>query len=317
MPSVLLTIAIPTWNRSAILKEALVNLLSIFEQYPNEIELVVSDNNSDDDTEAVIKAFNLNHPLSSFKFNKNKSNIGFYGNFKRCKELATGEYIWLLSDDDHFTLSAMKLAIETLINDKPEVIYFNKNEQVALTSEKVTNNYLIDTYKRGLTLISSCIFKNEFNSAERLHLEYEFNPFIGFMYLLNSMTFNESNTIIISGNSYIGTKAIPTGYNYFDVFINGIQPSLNLMKSKGVRKEILMNFRNHYLLQFLLPLIIKYRIEKNLSFVNCELADVKQINSWVKKYFSDLFSYKVIYLPLSLIPDSILHVSYSLFKKIK
>jgi glycosyltransferase involved in cell wall biosynthesis len=90
----LVTIAIPTYNRAdAYLKQAIQSALS--QTYPN-IEIIVSDNCSTDDTEALVKSFSDPH----LRYIKHKNNIGANNNFNYCLQKAIGKYFLLLHDDD-------------------------------------------------------------------------------------------------------------------------------------------------------------------------------------------------------------------------
>ena len=72
----LLTIAIPTWNRSALLDELLLELISQITTFhlENSIEIVVSDNNSTDNTSIICEAHVQNYNF--FKYNRNSRNLG-------------------------------------------------------------------------------------------------------------------------------------------------------------------------------------------------------------------------------------------------
>lgn len=92
----LVSICIPTYNRSLFLKEAIASALAT--DYPN-IEVVVSDNASTDDTCQVVQSFNDER----IKYFKNETNIGAFGNFRKVLyEYAKGEYAIYLADDDLF-----------------------------------------------------------------------------------------------------------------------------------------------------------------------------------------------------------------------
>lgn len=87
----LLTIAIPTWNRKAYIDLA---LKSIFSQYDERVEVIVSDNCSTDGTGDYVKE---KYPLVTYYCNE--ENVGIE-NFKRCYDRATAKYVMLLGDDD-------------------------------------------------------------------------------------------------------------------------------------------------------------------------------------------------------------------------
>jgi glycosyltransferase involved in cell wall biosynthesis len=90
----LVTIAIPTYNRAdGFLKEAIRCALN--QTYSN-IEIIISDNCSVDNTTTVVKGFND----PKIRYFKHKENIGANNNFNFCVEQARGAYFLLLHDDD-------------------------------------------------------------------------------------------------------------------------------------------------------------------------------------------------------------------------
>ena len=89
----LVTIAIPTYNRSGYLGQALES--AVRQTYPN-IEIIVSDNCSTDNTESVVKGFND----SRIRYIKQKENIGPDPNWNLCLQEANGSFFLLLQDDD-------------------------------------------------------------------------------------------------------------------------------------------------------------------------------------------------------------------------
>jgi len=93
----LLTIAIPTYNRAACLRE-LLSMLA--DQLRNEarVELIISDNASPDETPIVVKEF-ISRGLQ-VRYIRNTQNVGSDANFLQCFEQARGKYVWLFSDDD-------------------------------------------------------------------------------------------------------------------------------------------------------------------------------------------------------------------------
>ena len=93
----LLSIAIPTYNRSANLALLLKNLAP---QLVGEsrVELLISDNCSPDDTEAMVGRF-MDQGLHC-RYLRNEKNIGPDLNFLQCYDFASGEYVWIFGDDD-------------------------------------------------------------------------------------------------------------------------------------------------------------------------------------------------------------------------
>jgi glycosyltransferase involved in cell wall biosynthesis len=87
------TIAIPTRNRAAWLREAVASVLS---QSYEDFELLISDNCSDDCTPEVAAEF-VDPRISFFR---QPANLGMVGNWNFCLEQARGELFLVLSDDD-------------------------------------------------------------------------------------------------------------------------------------------------------------------------------------------------------------------------
>jgi len=94
---ILLTIAIPTYNRLKYLKELLPGLLKQCEPYP-EIEVLISDNCTTDGTLQYIKDMATINP--HMRYRRNSTNVGGEENVVQCVESAQGEYVWLFGDDE-------------------------------------------------------------------------------------------------------------------------------------------------------------------------------------------------------------------------
>jgi glycosyltransferase involved in cell wall biosynthesis len=73
-------------------------LTSIAAQDAPDIEVVVSDDASPDDTVRIVKGFE--HKLYNLRFIRQENNVGLDVNFLRVVAAASGDYIWLMGDDD-------------------------------------------------------------------------------------------------------------------------------------------------------------------------------------------------------------------------
>lgn len=96
--SPLITIAIPTFKRGTLLVEAVDSALRQ-ENHNIQYDIIVVDNNPErnDITEELMKRY-IESPLVSYY--KNEENIGPVGNWNRLYDLARGEYVVMLHDDD-------------------------------------------------------------------------------------------------------------------------------------------------------------------------------------------------------------------------
>jgi len=95
MKDIKLSICISTFNRSRFLDET---LKTIIPQLTEEVELVVLDDKSTDDTTAVASAHASQCPR--MRYIQQDTGAGFDEKYHRFGGLARGEYVWFFSDDD-------------------------------------------------------------------------------------------------------------------------------------------------------------------------------------------------------------------------
>ena len=108
----LLSITIPTYNRARYLKMALEQLHKESVGLLDQLEFIVSDNASTDDTPAVVQAaMDQGLPV---QYLRNPVDIGGDENFAQCFNVARGNYVVLLSDDDLFVDGALARLLQAL-----------------------------------------------------------------------------------------------------------------------------------------------------------------------------------------------------------
>lgn len=99
----LLTIAIPTYNRSKLLDICLQSIYTEIKSFKNNehclIKIYVSDNASSDDTPQIISSHLLKAEVD-FNSIRNDVNIGADRNVVQCYTSANTPYVWILGDDD-------------------------------------------------------------------------------------------------------------------------------------------------------------------------------------------------------------------------
>jgi len=180
----LLTIAIPTYNRS-------LKLIRLIEILSNEIKLnnlyqvkiIVSDNGSTDDTEAKIQPF-LKEEFE-IKYYKQSENLGFDYNIKFLYDKCITDYIWFFSDDDYPFEGSVKRVLDGLFYKNPDVVLFSFMQPPGSTIKQFN---FIDDLKQGEA--SSAII-NSILAMPKLTI-----------YVLKKTSFNEE--LIKIHNSSIG-----------------------------------------------------------------------------------------------------------------
>ncbi len=93
MSELKISVCVPTFNRAALLKECLASIVS---QTCRDIEILVSDNASTDDTTAVVRSFTD----PRIRYFRNPTNIGPVPNINGLLARARGQFVVIAHDDD-------------------------------------------------------------------------------------------------------------------------------------------------------------------------------------------------------------------------
>ncbi len=136
------TIAIPTYNRAdRFLRQAIEAALR--QTYPN-IEVVISDNCSADDTEAVVRSYDD----CRIRYFRQERNIGANNNFNFCLEQARGDYFLLFLDDDQIDADLVETCMDA-IKDRVDVGIIRTGTRIIDSQGKVIAERL--NRSRGLS----------------------------------------------------------------------------------------------------------------------------------------------------------------------
>lgn len=117
----LISICIPTYNRSSELREGLNQLTPLAARW--DVPIVISDNASTDETVRVVAEAKARY--SNVHLHRNSQNIGMDGNFEVVLRLATTQYAWLLGDDDRIHPQALERVIDLLSAEACDLLLLN------------------------------------------------------------------------------------------------------------------------------------------------------------------------------------------------
>jgi len=160
-----LTISIPTWNRSVYLKELLEQLIEQVSgfQLEKQIDILVSNNDSSDDTETIVLALKAQH--SFIKYHRNPENIGAKSNVIRSMEMADSDFVMVLGDDDRIRKDCLK-DILFLLNtlDRPGVLIDKSNSKVSgnFENQVLPLNILLENFYWYMGNAGMFIVKSEY-----------------------------------------------------------------------------------------------------------------------------------------------------------
>jgi glycosyltransferase involved in cell wall biosynthesis len=133
------TIAIPTYNRAELLDASLRCVLD--QTYP-DFEILVLDNASMDNTEAVVRSFGDRR----IRYVRNAANIGLFRNWSRAIELNHSPYLGILQDDDELLPDFIQESVAALERNPTAAFSFTLAGGIDLNNKPVP---LPGEYPRG------------------------------------------------------------------------------------------------------------------------------------------------------------------------
>ncbi|HDL7750921.1 TPA: glycosyltransferase family 2 protein [Yersinia enterocolitica] len=141
----LVTIFTPTFNRAQVLKRC---YLSILEQHRDDIEWLIIDDGSTDDTANIVKQFQDENKLKIKYIYQNNS--GKQAAWNKAVENSNGEYFIGLDSDDALVAGSINklLSIKTVFDD--EEIIGIRATSVNSETLKPNNHYLSNEDKKSL-----------------------------------------------------------------------------------------------------------------------------------------------------------------------
>lgn len=139
-----LTIAIPTYNRNAVL---LGNLQALMPQLTPECRLLIIDNCSDVPVSDTLQPLLSNFGDAGVKIVRNGVNIGGNANIMRCFELCETELVWVLADDDTPRPGAVEIILRTAAQH-PDCLYYNFSSGYYSRDQELATRGLKDFVRR-------------------------------------------------------------------------------------------------------------------------------------------------------------------------
>jgi abequosyltransferase len=313
-----LTIGIPTYNGGKYIGIAIESVLNQLKKSPaleSKIEVLISDNASQDDVWSTIEKYVRLKPDIIHYF-RNDRNIGFDRNVDLVVRKAEGEFAWILSDDDFIADGAVERVLRLIedINDEDvSVIFVNYENSVQLKNNKDIlcsngNIFLQKTqFKSGL--ISSNIVSRSSWLNSRVERFFD-SGWIHFGYVLVSLAPGTGhkgyvlyNELIIKGGEGRwgqGGTFINTGFELVKIF--RLMPQLGY--NKKISKRAVRVIKDGY------PVLIPLAKAKGLK------TDFKLLRLFIELY-GIYPSFWLIDIPLLLLPQKIYESVYFIFRKIK
>ena len=155
----MLTIAIPTFNRP---KQLRTTLEIILPQLVPGVELIILDNASEVPAQTILDGLAV--PAcrgSSIRVVRNERNIGANANIIRCLESAESKWVWILGDDDRPRSDAVERITRDIVSAKHCCCMMYSYDGYEHAADRTCESYGeldVERYFGGLTFISTCVY---------------------------------------------------------------------------------------------------------------------------------------------------------------
>ena len=241
---IILTIAIPTYNRYETLKEAIDSIAEQWkETLSDKVEIIISDNGSTDNTDEITSYPGFNKVKA--RYYRNKNNIGPDRNFFNCWDKANGKYVMLLSDDDVLFPGTIEACVEILDKD-PDILYlsvgeWNNRKNISEEKERLveysSDEQFIKALGLTITVLSSLVLKKEHISTDKL--EKYVGTFFTQVYAVIDVMKYGNKKYIVRENASIGNRpGNQRSYNLYDQWLVYYQDALMHFTELGFSKKL-------------------------------------------------------------------------------
>ena len=305
-----LSICIPTFNRAEMLSKTLDSIV-LQKRFleSNDIEIIISDNFSTDNTSHLVHEYIKKYP-GKIIYNLNNENINDK-NFATSLSLASGNYLKLNNDTLMHLDGSLDYMIDHIVENKTKKItlLFTNGAAKKNTTEYHNFDLFIQNIS-GYCTFAGCfgIWKTQFTSVEDFNRRSDWKlPHTDFLF----RTFKANNVVCIK-NKIIFNSLHPHkkgGYDLLRVFMENYIYLLREQLESGLLTENTYSTeRKKVLIDFVRPWLLNIIFYPKLYTFTCENA--------FKRIF---ISYKNDYLLLSnfVIQFSLLSLRYFILKLLK
>ena len=156
----LVTVCIPTYNGQTYLKECLDSVSA--QTFP-DFEIVATDDHSSDRTMAILGEYQKKDPR--IHVSRNPKNLGLVGNWNRCVELAKGEWIKFVFQDDRIAPACLEKLVSASGKDgsmtvcRREILFDAESDELRSVYRKYLDTYTVEKIFPGATDISPETFR--------------------------------------------------------------------------------------------------------------------------------------------------------------
>ncbi|WP_353191460.1 glycosyltransferase family 2 protein [Pandoraea pnomenusa] len=220
-----LSICIPTYNRAGFLDTLLKSLVEQIDAsgHADDIEVLVSDNASPDETPAIAAKFE-----GRIRYWRNPENIGPDANFLKLFGEAAGRYIWLPGDDDTVREDSLAYILRMIDENPFDFLFLRTRGRVERNwsqrgATEVGNVELLRRTGTGTTFMTSQVIRAELIKpnieAARVHL----GGFMAYYWVFLEALYRSSRCLISDEKEVFPDATENTGgYRFYKVWAEAV-----------------------------------------------------------------------------------------------
>ncbi|GFE58124.1 glycosyltransferase family 2 protein [Geobacter sp. AOG1] len=292
----LFTIAIPTFNRAKCLDLCLSQFSPQLHECETEVDLIISDNCSTDETQDIVSKYLKIHP--NIRYIRNSCNIGPDENFIQCYKEADSKYVLIFGDDDVIHDHALKYLLDVIRSDDFGSVFlsvtafsgeFNKKDHNTRPDKGYVvyndnQEYIYRVYIDSTFISSNIINKSLMPSSINIGA-YSGTNLVQLGWTLPAYIYNQKHAYI--ERPILAAKTFNSGgFRFFHVFVTNFMAILSTYKNNGLSLQLYNRIINKLLAQFYPGRILNIRLNK-------EVYDDSNEN--IFQIFHDKFSKNILF----------------------
>ena len=214
----ILTYGIITYNRSKYLRKS---LKSVLDQVGSDelVEVLVSDNCSEDDTKEVVQEFQKKY--KNLRYHCNETNVGAEGNIHAALRHSKGEYVVVAGDDDYQADGSLYILLTHIYAHRDCALFYMANKEGEFgTYEGQGYLDVLEKMSFYITWITGVVIKKDVYMS--ISNPEKFNDSrIPQVYIQMEMLKRNPKFSIVYGSLFVLNQEghLPRGYNLAEVFI--------------------------------------------------------------------------------------------------
>lgn len=217
-----LSICIPTFKRPMLLEKSLNSILNSTNAHKGNLEVIISDNDPDESARSVFLNFQKLESGIEIRYYSNKKNYGPGYNYFQAVKYATGDFAWLIGDDD--------LIIPRSIDLLLLIIESNSDIDLVIFECEYSSLSLIDFSEFDLANQSIKNAVSYGRTIDFIHPRYN-NVYLGAM-MKSVFRTSKWKKVKVSKQELLGFDSLVSMYPHVHVFSQGFMYSNAIYFSK-------------------------------------------------------------------------------------